>query len=106
MVEFEEHGRTIEVYLNEDHKFFKNVYSSRNSSSAAPKHWDDLYLGLIFISLEQRGKEIFFQHFLLKSVNRYLLKLDLKRKETKRMKTIQMTWMIHCLLIMKKRIIK
>ncbi len=43
MAEFEEHGRTIEVYLNQDHKFFKNVYTSKNSDESK-KYWEDFLL--------------------------------------------------------------
>lgn len=81
MVEFEEHGRTIEVYLNEDHKFFKNVYSSRNSSSATTKHWDDLWLSWADVFFTRtEGERDFLSTFLAQISEQISIKARFKKK--------------------------
>ena len=79
MVEFEEHGRTIEVYLNEIINFLKTFIAleivlqlQRNIGMTFG------YLGLMYF-YQNRGKD-FLSTFLAQINEQYLSKLDLKEK--------------------------
>ena len=81
MVEFEEHGRTIEVYLNEDHRYFKNVYASSKSNEESEKHWDDFWLSWADIYFTRtEGERDFLSTFLAQISEQISIKARFKKK--------------------------